>query len=148
MRVSHFGPCFVVDHVALTAQFYVDHFGFTVDHSTGWFASLSNGEPEHHLSFIRRGMRLLPPPYGDRTVTGAIIGFHVDDAEAEACRLRDAGVRVLTGLVDEPYGQRHFLCTDPNDILIDVIEATAADDDWLDRYAMPHRVAKASSGRT
>jgi uncharacterized glyoxalase superfamily protein PhnB len=60
-----------------------------------------------------------------------VIGFVVADAAAEERRLRAAGVPILHDLVDEPFGQRHFLCTDPNGIVIDIIELIPPDPAWL-----------------
>ena len=46
-------------------------------------------------------------------------------------RLRAAGVSLVTDIVDEPYGQRHFFCHDVDGVLIDVIERIPIDPAWL-----------------
>jgi catechol 2,3-dioxygenase-like lactoylglutathione lyase family enzyme len=46
---------------------------------------------------------------------------------AEEARLRAAGVPILKPTTDEPYGQRHFFCGDPDGTLIYVIELITPD---------------------
>jgi catechol 2,3-dioxygenase-like lactoylglutathione lyase family enzyme len=131
MQVSKFGPCFIVDDVPAAARFYEQHLGFAPTSDVGWFISLSNGDQSYEISFLQRGHEFLPVAYRDRAVAGVVIGFVVADAAAEERRLRAAGVPILHNLVDEPFGQRHFLCTDPNGIVIDIIELIPPDPAWL-----------------
>lgn len=42
------------------------------------------------------------------------IGFRVDDVDAEAARLRAAGVEVLSGPVDRPWRERTLHVADPD----------------------------------
>ena len=64
---------------------------------------------------------------------GLIIGLLVSDAAAVDARLRAAGVRVVLPLRDEPFGQRHVMVADPNDVLVDVVQPIPVDPDWLAR---------------
>jgi uncharacterized glyoxalase superfamily protein PhnB len=59
-----------------------------------------------------------------------MFGLVVEDAHAEAKRLEEAGAELVTPVVDEVYGQRHFYVTDPNGVLLDVIEMIPVDPDW------------------
>jgi lactoylglutathione lyase len=45
---------------------------------------------------------------------GCEVAFLVDDVDAEAERLRAAGVEVLAGPVDRPWGQRTLHVADPD----------------------------------
>lgn len=49
----------------------------------------------------------------------AEIGFIVDDVEAEATRLREAGAPILTGPVDRPWGERTLHIADPDGNVIE-----------------------------
>lgn len=49
----------------------------------------------------------------------AEILFLIDDVDAEAERLRAAGVRVLTGPVDRPWGHRTIHVADPDGTIIE-----------------------------
>ncbi|RYE58421.1 MAG: glyoxalase, partial [Hyphomicrobiales bacterium] len=57
--------------------------------------------------------------------------FEVADAAAEARRFADLGIRIVHELRDEVFGQRHFIASDPNGILLDVITPIEPDADWL-----------------
>ncbi|MGH3520839.1 MAG: VOC family protein [Haloechinothrix sp.] len=47
------------------------------------------------------------------------IGFIVDDVDAEAARLRKAGVRILTGPVDRPWRERTLHIADPDGNIVE-----------------------------
>ena len=57
------------------------------------------------------------PPCGE-------IAFVVDDVDAEAARLRQAGVEVLTGPVDRPWGQRTLHFADPDGHVVEFAQHT------------------------
>jgi uncharacterized glyoxalase superfamily protein PhnB len=59
-----------------------------------------------------------------------MFGLVVENARAEAKRLEEAGVELVTPVVDEVYGQRHFYVADPNGVLLDIIETIPVDPDW------------------
>ncbi|WP_034267897.1 VOC family protein [Haloechinothrix halophila] len=52
------------------------------------------------------------PPCGE-------IGFIVDDVDAEADRLRQAGVEILTGPVDRPWRERTVHIADPDGNIVE-----------------------------
>lgn len=52
------------------------------------------------------------PPCGE-------IGFIVDDVDAEADRLREAGVEILTGPVDRPWRERTLHIADPDGNIVE-----------------------------
>ncbi|WP_329044322.1 hypothetical protein OG738_24315 [Amycolatopsis sp. NBC_01488] len=72
----------------------------------------------------------MPDGYRTQPTSGLSFGLVVEDAAAEAKRLTEAGVDLVTPVVDEVYGQRHFSVADPNGVLLDVIEMIAPDPDW------------------
>lgn len=47
------------------------------------------------------------------------VAFVVDDVDAEAARLRDAGVEILTGPVDRPWRQRTLHFADPDGNIVE-----------------------------
>ena len=76
----------------------------------------------------------VPEGHRGRRTQGLIIGLLVPDATAVDARLRAAGVRMALPLRDEPFGQRHVMVADPNDVLVDVVQPIPADPDWLARH--------------
>jgi catechol 2,3-dioxygenase-like lactoylglutathione lyase family enzyme len=132
MHIETFSTTFCVPDLARSSSFYVEHFGFRVTFANDWFISLQHpGNPGFDLCFVIRGHERMPPPFRHQSPAGALLGWIVDDATAAFQRLRAAGVRILRDLVDEPYGQRHFFCEDPDGVLIDVIQRIPIDPAWL-----------------
>lgn len=132
MNIETLSTSFFVPDIARSSAFYVDNFGFRVTFANDWFVSLQHPvDPRFDLCFILRGHAKLPAPFTHQSPAGALLGWIVDDATAAHTRLRAAGVTMVTDLVDEPYGQRHFFCQDPDGVLIDVIERIPLDPAWL-----------------
>jgi catechol 2,3-dioxygenase-like lactoylglutathione lyase family enzyme len=136
MRVDVFGPCLLVEDVPASARFYVQHFGFQPRLELDWFTTLTHEDRPYELGFVRADHDTVPAGYRGRRTQGLIIGLLVPDAEEVDARLRTAGVRVVLPLRDEPFGQRHVMVADPNDVLVDVVQTIPADPDWLARQGM------------
>ncbi|MDQ7806994.1 VOC family protein [Amycolatopsis sp. A133] len=130
MQVKGFGAGFLVDDVAATTRFYADVIGLPVTVELDWFGSVNAGAPGYEISFVQRGHESVPPAYRAQETAGLMFGLVVEDARAEAKRLEEAGVQLVTPVVDEVYGQRHFYVADPNGVLLDVIEMIPVDPDW------------------
>jgi hypothetical protein len=60
-------------------------------------------------------------------------------------RLRAAGVRVVLPLRDEPFGQRHVIVADPNDVLVDIVQPIPPDPDWLAQQGLQSGAAAADA---
>lgn len=135
MQFERFSTTLLTDHVAATRDFHVDHFGWRVTSDAGFFVSLGHDDQANELCVMETAHAVVPP--GHRAgAAGVILAFVVADAAAEAARLRAAGVELLTPVTDEPYGQRHFFLADPAGALIDVVEMTTPDPEWLVAHGM------------
>lgn len=130
MQVKGFGAGYLVDDVAATTRFYADVIGLPVTVELDWFASVNAGAPGYEISFVQRGHESVPAGYRAADTTGLMFGLVVEDAAAEAKRLTETGVQLVTPVVDEAWGQRHFYVADPNGVLLDVIEMIPADPEW------------------
>jgi catechol 2,3-dioxygenase-like lactoylglutathione lyase family enzyme len=80
--------------------------------------------------------QVVPEGHRGRRADGLIIGLQVPDATEVDARLRAAGVRVVLPLRDEPFGQRHVIVADPNDVLVDIVQAIPADPNWLAQHGL------------
>ncbi|TGU42219.1 glyoxalase/bleomycin resistance/extradiol dioxygenase family protein, partial [Mesorhizobium sp. M00.F.Ca.ET.186.01.1.1] len=71
-----------------------------------------------------------------RTSTqGLILNFEVNDVDAEYDKLiQKAGLPVHLDIRDEPFGQRHFITSDPNGVLIDVITVIPPTEAFSSQY--------------
>lgn len=127
---SAYYPLLQVRDVAATATFYQDLFGFTPVFASDWYMHLRAPEGTQELAIIAHDHDTIPPE-GRGTTAGLILSFEVKDAASEAARFAAKGVRIAQPLRDEVFGQRHFIASDPNGILLDVITPIAPDPDWL-----------------
>ncbi len=131
MQTQSFYPLIQVRDVETIAQFYETHFGFTRIFSSDWYIQLrAAGEHPFEVAFIAYDHESIPAAYQMLT-KGAVLSFYVEDAAAEEQRLSKAGVDIVQNLRDEVFGQRHFLATDPNGMLIDVITPIEPDPAFL-----------------
>ncbi|MBD2867336.1 VOC family protein [Paenibacillus arenilitoris] len=123
MKTNSFYPVILTEEVAATSAFYLEHFGFERVFEADWYVSLrmsGSGMP-FELAVLDASHPTVPEPYRTRA-TGMILNFEVDDVDAEYDRLiRKAKLPLLQDIRSEEFGQRHFITSDPNGLLIDVI---------------------------
>ncbi|MEV6906524.1 VOC family protein [Amycolatopsis sp. NPDC051071] len=131
MQLSGFGACVVVDDIAATTAWWKRHLHLTVTIELDWFSSLNVGVPGYEMSFVKRGHHSTPEPWRTQESAGSMVGLMVTDAAAEYERLVEEGVKTVTELVDEEFGQRHFYVEDLNGFLIDIIEPIPPSPEWL-----------------
>ena len=110
-------PCFLVDDVVTTANFYRDTLGFHYDRFFG--------EPPSFCMVKRQGVVIMLSQAG---VSGSTRPNHivetssdsldayvwVDDADALAAEYKSKGVRIVREIFDQPYGCRDFDIEDCN----------------------------------
>lgn len=106
-----------------TAGFYIERFGFEKVFEADWYVSLkiSGNDIPFELAILDASHPTVPQAYRTQT-KGLILNFEVDDVDAEYDRLiRDADLPLELEIRTEDFGQRHFMTSDPNGVLIDVI---------------------------
>jgi uncharacterized glyoxalase superfamily protein PhnB len=114
-----------VADVPASAAFLASHFGFRPEMAADGFASLAREDAGMHVVFLRRGMPLLPEDQRDTHAAGLILAFVVDDLEGELARLREEGVDITMPLREEPWGERAFQVTDPNGVIVQLLDRNA-----------------------
>ncbi|GAB2998227.1 VOC family protein [Saccharothrix stipae] len=110
-----------VDDVTASSTFFTTHFGYTEQMAADGFASLGH-EDAVDLVLLRRGTEVLPEGFRDQHAAGLIVAFTVADLTAEHDRLRAAGVEITMPLREEPWGERLFQVTDPNGVVVQLVE--------------------------
>jgi uncharacterized glyoxalase superfamily protein PhnB len=78
-----------------------------------------------NVVFLRRGMASLPEDQRDTHAAGLILAFVVEDLEGELARLRGEGVDITLPLREEPWGERAFQVTDPNGVIVQLVDWNA-----------------------
>lgn len=134
MKITSFYPVLMVDTVATTAEFYIQHFGFTAAFTSDWYVHLTSADhPEVNLAILQGDHATIPATGRGRTA-GMLLNFEVEDVDTVYARARDKGLPILLPLRDEAFGQRHFITRDPNGVLIDVIKPIPPDAAFAAQY--------------
>ncbi len=103
--------------------FAQEHFGFSEDMSADGFVSLSRPDAGFNLIYLRTGLPTFKPAaLQGRHADGLLVVLVVEGIDGEYQRLLDAGVEMTTEIETEPWGERYFQVTDPNGIVIQLVE--------------------------
>ncbi|MFE1763035.1 VOC family protein [Streptomyces angustmyceticus] len=115
-----------VDDVAASSAFLTGHFGFREEMAADGFASLAREDAGMNVVYLRRGLASLPDDQREDHADGVILAFVVDDLEAELARLTAEGVAITMPLREEPWGERAFQVTDPNGVIVQLVDWNGA----------------------
>ncbi|MCO5162983.1 MAG: VOC family protein [Mesorhizobium sp.] len=135
MKTTSYYPVLMTDDVAGTAAFYVEHFEFRPLFESEWYVHLQSVRDRRVNLGIVAGDHETVPPEGRGKASGLLINFEVRDPDAVYERVVAAGLPILRSLRDEPFGQRHFITSDPNGVLIDVIKPIPPSAEFAAQYA-------------
>lgn len=122
MKSTSYYPVIMTSDVAATAAFYVDNFRFKALFTSDWYVHLQSCESEAVALAILDHRHETIPEQARKPVSGLLLNFEVEDADAVYDGCRAAGLPILLAIRDEDFGQRHFITADPNGVLIDVIK--------------------------
>jgi uncharacterized glyoxalase superfamily protein PhnB len=112
-----------VDDERASASFIKEHFGFSEDMAADGFVSLSRKDAGFNLIFLRKDLASLKPESLRNTVaSGILVVFVVEDIDSEYERLGNEGVSFTTPIETEPWGERYFQVTDPNGVIIQLVQ--------------------------
>ncbi|MET9610055.1 VOC family protein [Streptomyces sp. NPDC006512] len=111
-----------VDDVDASREFLCTHLGYQVAVAAEGFVSLAREDAAVGIVLLRTGIEVLPPEQRDRRADGLILALTVDGLDAEERRLREAGAPITMPLREEPWGERLFQLTDPNGIVVQLVE--------------------------
>ncbi|MFI0714982.1 VOC family protein [Streptomyces inhibens] len=124
MNVSVSTLSLTVADVDASRDFLTTHLGYQVAMADDGFASLTRDDAAVDIVLLRRGIEVLPDEQRDQQAAGLILALTVTDLEAEEARLRGEGAPITMPLREEPWGERLFQMTDPNGVVIQLVEWT------------------------
>ena len=120
MTTTSVYPVLMSKDVPAAASFYCQHFGFTPTFESDWYVSLRLEAFE--LALLHHSHETVPSGHRGRPAGGLLLNIEVDDVDAVYQRLVvDGSLSPTLALRSEAFGQRHFIITGPDDVLIDVI---------------------------
>ena len=135
MKLESSYPVICTDQLEATRNFYITHFDFEPTFEADWYVSLkSKSNPALELALLDYRHESLPEAYRHKT-RGLLINFEVADVDAVYRRLIEGELSMVLNLKSEAWGQRHFITTDPNDILIDVIQNIEPSAEFAGQYS-------------
>jgi predicted enzyme related to lactoylglutathione lyase len=106
-----------------SASFAKQHLGFTEDMADDGFVSLSKQDAGFNLIYLRTGLESFKPDsMRGRHADGLLVVFVVDNIDEEYTRLQREGVQITTPIQTEPWGERFFQVTDPNGVVIQLVQ--------------------------
>jgi uncharacterized glyoxalase superfamily protein PhnB len=128
VRITASAVSLNVEDVGASAAFLTSHFGFHQEMAADGFVSLTREDAGMNVAFLRRGLALLPDDQREDHADGVILAFVVDNLEAELARLIAEGVAITMPLRAEPWGERGFQVTDPNGVIVQLVDWNAVTD--------------------
>lgn len=129
MKITASAISLNVDNVTASATFINQHFGFSEQMSADGFVSLAREDAGFNLVFLKTGLQSFKPVHmREHRADGLLIAFVVDDIDTEYARLQAEGVPITTPLETEPWGERFFQVTDPNGVVIQLVQWMAQPD--------------------
>lgn len=135
MRINSLYPVIMTEDVAKSKAFWTAYFLFEVTFDSEWYVSLkANQEPAFELALLAPDHPTVPESFRGKFNGGLIINFEVDDVDAEYERLHKIGLPMHLPLRSEDFGQRHFITSDPNGVLIDVIKVIPPTAGYVSQY--------------
>jgi uncharacterized glyoxalase superfamily protein PhnB len=116
-------PSLNVEDPLSSATFAKEHLGFTEDMADDGFVSLSKHDAGFNLIYLHTGLESFKPEsMRGRHVDGLLVVFVVDNVDDEYARLQREGVQITTPIQTEPWGERFFQVTDPNGVVIQLVQ--------------------------
>lgn len=108
MKLNKLVPLFTVKSIAPLEAFYVAHFGLSVTMRTDGYLHMSGGDGAE-VAFMSEDAEAPRACSGE----GVTLCLEVADVDAEAARLLQAGLPIVTPLQDNPWGDRSIIVRDP-----------------------------------
>lgn len=136
MQINSLYPVIVTDKLDLSKTFYTTHFPFEVTFDSDWYVSLRTaGDRSFELALLDAAHPTIPAAFRQPYQSGLILNFEVEDVDTAYERFCAAGLPIHLHVRSESFGQRHFITSDPNGILIDVIKVIPPSEEFAANYS-------------
>ncbi|SER55588.1 Catechol 2,3-dioxygenase [Gracilibacillus ureilyticus] len=134
MNIKSFYPVLMSEDVELTSDFYKHYFGFNSVFQVDWYTSLRQEKAGYELAIIDKNHQTIPAQFS-KHVQGLILNFEVENVdEVYANLIRQAKLPLHMDIRDEEFGQRHFITSDPDGVLIDIIKIIPPSQTFHEHY--------------
>lgn len=135
IKINRLYPVILTNDASRAKEFYTQHFSFQVTFDAGWYVSLRGKQDSAvELAFLEPDHEPIPEGFRSALRGGLILHIQVENADAEYSRLKTAGLPIHLEIRSEIFGQRHFITSDPDGILIDVIQLNPPSEEHVENY--------------
>lgn len=134
MSVQAIYPVTMSTDPARTAAFYGELLDLVPSFTSDWYVSLATTDGQAQIATVQRDHPSVPPGFR-KAPAGALVTIETDDATSARVQAGKMGASVELELRDEAWGQRHFIVTDPDGMLVDVVEPIPPDAHYAALYA-------------
>ena len=125
MHIEQQATVLLASDVRASREFFVSLLGFEPVFDLGWFASLRHPSAGSTLDLWQRDHPSVPE--GHRLApAGFVLALVVPELAAAERLFARAGVPIVAATRDEPWGQRHFVASGPDGVLLDVVQRIPA----------------------
>ncbi|MGQ0832911.1 MAG: VOC family protein [Microthrixaceae bacterium] len=128
-----------VDDVEASVTFFRKWLDYEPAFESSWFHLLERRGGDalgaHRLAFMASQHPTQNPLHREPLAGTAVITYEVDDVDDQFTRFQSAHAPVEIPLVDEPWGQRHFMLKDPAGIWVDVVQQIEPSPDFWEQWA-------------
>ena len=115
MSIRRIVPNIQSEHMDESRKFYTEFLGLEVTMDMGWIVTLvSPGNPTAQVSLLRSPV----PPTPQAQISLTVEVADVDETHAKAVA---SGIPIIYPLTTEPWGVRRFHVTDPNGVVINIM---------------------------
>ena len=141
MNLTSFYSVLLTDKVEALSEFYENHLQMQVTFKSDWYVSLrkKGKEGSFQLALLKSDHSTIPERFRDRS-KGVILNFEVEKAnEMYEQLIRNSKLPVHLDIRNEDWGQRHFITSDPDGNLLDIIESIEPSEEFIALYTEgPH----------
>ena len=129
-------PVLMVKDLPAMTSYYVNYLDMEITFESDWYVSLKTQDNggTFQLALLHYNHETIPEGF-HKLSRGVLLNWEVDSADSIYERL----ITRLKGAVhldirDEPWGQRHFITSDPEGNLMDIIQIIDPSPEFLAQY--------------
>jgi len=120
----------ITDKLEETKSFYVNKLGFTIVWEADWFMLLATPNEADTISFLspkhlNQELSNFREPFSGK---GIYLTVEVDNVDLYFEEIKKSGIDIALNIRSEEWGDRHFAVIDPNNIAIDFVTHTKAEE--------------------
>lgn len=115
-------------------KFYETLLGLTTVFELDWYIQMqSPTDANLQIAFVSRHHDSVPKEFRLKP-QGVVVTIEMDDVDAVYQRAQSSKLPIVQALKDEPWGQRHFMTRDPNNLLVDLVQMIEPSEEFKEHF--------------